>query len=111
MKTSSTTPQTFTPKWNGNQDLPESEQIRATVKFPTGKEYEAFDLGPGRMPKQTALVEAFTPSIENYEHNGVPITNGAELVQCDAKDVYGLVTEIFLYLWKGITLGEEREKN
>jgi hypothetical protein len=111
MKTSSTTPETFVPKWNGNQDLPKDQQIKVTVTFPTGKEYEPYDLGPGRIPKQTALVEAFVTRIDNYEHNGRPITNGRELCECEAVVVYGLVTEIFLYIWRGVALGEEREKN
>jgi hypothetical protein len=111
MRTSSQTPVTFVPKWNGNQELPENEQIRVTVKFPTAKEFEPFDLGPGRMPKQTALVEAFVPKIENYYHNDQPVESGEALVACEAKEVYQLVAEIFLYLWRGISLGEEREKN
>ncbi|MFW5777393.1 MAG: hypothetical protein ACOCZB_08930, partial [Spirochaetota bacterium] len=59
MKTSSTAPETFRPKWRGNLELPEEEQIKVTVTHPTVKEYEPFDRGPGRIPAPTAIVERF----------------------------------------------------
>ncbi|MFW5777400.1 MAG: hypothetical protein ACOCZB_08965, partial [Spirochaetota bacterium] len=56
-------------------------------------------------------VSIHAPAWGATEHDGKPVTNGEELCACKAVDVYGLVTEIFLFIWRGVALGEDREKN
>ena len=111
MKISTLAPETFVPKWNGNRDLPEAEQIQVTVSFPTIEEFESYGGDVGRKTDAVGLVKACTPKITNLEVADTEITDGEILCSQRKHAVAGLVSEIFLYLIRGTQLGEEQEKN
>ncbi len=112
MRISSLAPETFTPNWKENQDLPPKEQIQVTVRFPSAQEFEPYG-GDLDLKKTDAIgmVRDFTEKITNFEILDQKIVDGTTLVECRKNVVSGLITEIFLYILSGTELGEKREKN
>lgn len=111
MRIESLAPETFVPKAMGNKDLPETEQFRVTVRFPTSEEYEPYAGQSIRQADAIGLVKKFTTKVENLEIGGEPIVDGATLVDQRRHVVAELVSEIFLYLVSGNEIGVYREKN
>lgn len=111
MRIESLAPETFVPKWKKNQDLPENEQMKVTVQFPSSEEYEPYGSQAGKPVDAIGVVKKFTKQIDAFEIVGKVVTTGEELVSQPHYLVSGLVTEIFLYIAAGSEIGAEREKN
>lgn len=85
------------PKFNGNQDLPEVEQVAVHIKYPTSEEYEKLNVGS---TGAVSLVKHCVPenAIKNLAHNGNPITSGKQL----ANQVRGALTDLLVEIYTDI---------
>lgn len=110
----------FVPKFGGNRELPEDEQIKVHIKaFPpasTLNMYRQITAGSQgytvTYPKDTELIAQFVGRIEGLEvPQGKPrIFDGKTLAASDIREVANLIAEIRKYLLDGeedLTPGEE----
>jgi hypothetical protein len=114
---------TFVPKWNGNRELPESEQVKIEYRFMTCEEEEKYSaLRPVFSADKTEVrdvtIDVHTHANEIWDAcvkkvSGFCDENGVELA--DPKKVravpgvYGLVTEVVAEIKTGLTA--EQSKN
>jgi len=111
---------TFVPKFGGNRELPDNEQIKVHIKsFPpasTLNTYRQISSGTNgytiAYPKDIEILMQFVGKIENLEvEQGLPrIFDGKSLAQSEIREVQDLVAEIRTYLLQGeedLTPGEE----
>lgn len=121
MRITATLKETFIPKFNGNQDLPESEQIRSEIDFPAGedlnqlKAWRMTQTGEVRVFFDTKAILRCVKRIHNLEDsvNGkvMQITNGKELGQSKNPKLRPLIDEHVAYVTKDIDFSEDDEKN
>ena len=110
----------FIPKFQGNRELPEDEQIKVHIKsFPaasTINTYRIFSSGNNGLtvtyPKDTELMALFVGKIEGIEvPQGMPnIFDGKTLATSAIREVTDLIAEIRTYLLVGeedLTPGED----
>lgn len=95
MKFSSTAKsKTFTPEFNGNKDLPESEQIKVEIFRPTLAEMDKIHNRRAEDEVWSAYVRTCARTIKNLEEDEKPIDTGAKLMLSTNKDLIGLMYEI-----------------
>jgi len=115
--------ETFIPKFRGNQDQPESEQIRVQIQHPTLEDRELLSSditykdgqnGPEIQvkTKHCKIVGKCVGTVENLETavDG-KIESGKALIAARDPRLEGLVEEIALYIKNTNTLDEVAEKN
>lgn len=104
-------PTTFVPHWRGNRELPEAEQVKAEVRFPTVEEWEPYAAESVGKMDAIAVVKAFTTKIENLTIGEEKIETAADLVRQRKHVVGDLISELFLYIVAGTELQGDRSKN
>lgn len=109
MRVTSKLTETFTPKFNGNQDLPEHEQAVVTIECPINDEFERYLAG--REPDAPGAVARYVTKISGYWENEQPIIDGKQLVKTRRGKSSDLILECWLKILKINRLEEEEEKN
>ena len=123
MKIRATLDESYTPKWNGNRDLPENEQIVVEIKWPTTAQREALK-GYKISPKDEDVKVVFhtekilrdhVGAIRNLEVelNGLPvrITTGGDLANTKVLALGGLIDELKAWVTSEEGLEDEQVKN
>ncbi|WP_028973283.1 hypothetical protein [Spirochaeta cellobiosiphila] len=114
---SSNLEETYIPKFNGNRDLPASEQVIVTLKRLTnGKkkklrtfQYDRNTEGITTMTQTEQLMTDHVPSIDNFFVGEVKIDNGEKLFNTRGNDAYSLLVELEGELFKDELEEEEVE--
>lgn len=102
----------FVPAWNGNRDLPEIEQIKVRVKFPTTAEFEPFAGARTTDLDVPGMVRHCTVGIANLVIDEKPIENGKQLIDETPRAVVrDLVNEVAMHIMTGCKIEEADEKN
>lgn len=113
----------YVPKWNGNRDLAEAEQVSIEVKWPTAAQREALK-GYKISPKDEDVKVVFQTerilrdhvgAISNLEVelNGkaVKVKSGVDLCDTKVLALGGLIDELKAYITSEDGLEDETEKN
>lgn len=112
MNIRTTAPTLYIPRWRGNQELPDSEQIKARVKFPTTAEFEPFAGTTANDLDVPGIVRSFVVGIAGLTIDGEPIESGKHLVdQAKRAVVRDLVNELAMHILTGCRIEEPDEKN
>lgn len=123
MKVTAVLEERYVPKWNGNRELPDAEQVTVEIKWPTNAERE--NLKGYKISPQTSEVSVYFNTeriLENHvtkvtglevSQNGktVKIKNGHDLAASNVLALGGLIDEIKAYVTSEDGLTEEQEKN
>jgi len=113
----------YVPKWNGNRDLPENEQVSVEILWPTNKERETLK-GYRLSPKTEEvtvyfdterILEKHVGKIENLEvqadGKAVTIESGKDLARSSVLALGGLIDELKGYVSSEEGLSEDEAKN
>ena len=119
MKVPITRAAVYTPKWRGNDKLPEVEQIRIEYKLLTAEQEERFssiapeyendgkDIKVTRIKVETHANQIWAECVVKVFNfvgdDGKPIENPIEVQKIPG--VYGLITEVVAQIKKGIDEG------
>jgi len=123
MKIRATLDEKYVPKWNGNRDLPEGEQIAVEIRWPTIAQREALK-GYKINPKDEDVRVVFETDkiLRNHvgkidgleiELNGKPVrvTSGADLATTSVLPLSGLIDELKALITSEDGLEGDEEKN
>jgi hypothetical protein len=113
MKILVATKETYVPEWNGNRDLPDEEQIKVDIVFPTaGERDEINSISVRENAWMKSWVSRFAKKIYNLseEADGVErkIETGEDLVKSVSRDLYSLANEVCLAILGRSELKEKK---
>ena len=98
----------FTPEWNGNRDLPYGEQVRITLKrFPSAIERAELvkitqnKSGDTQTIWDYAKAMSYIEKIENLWIGDNEIKTAGSLIAAVEPALYGLITEITIFIMLG----------
>ena len=116
MKVYSIKKEKYVPKWNGNQDLPVSEQITCEITFPTGGERDYYNSFASQEKKWiTTWVEKYVGKIENLfdivDDKETPLTSGVELMKSTNYELYGLASELCIAILNRSRIEDAEKKS
>lgn len=123
MKISAVLEDRYIPRWNGNRELPEVEQVAVEIRWPSTAQREALK-GYKISPKDEDVKVVFDTAkiLKNHvgaitnlevEMNGKPVkvVSGADLAETKVLALGGLIDELKAYICSEDGLGDETEKN
>lgn len=123
MKLTTKTSDVLIPAWNGNKDLPEKDQVKVHITFPTNKEREnisqieyktggesyLFKYDSDRViGKCVTKIENLVDEVDGKEKS---IKDGEQLLASRNKVLSGLIQEIAVAVLKADDIDEVVEKN
>lgn len=122
MKIKATLDDVYVPEWNGNRDLPETEQVSVEIKWPTTEQRES--LKSIKFTKDQDVTFTFNTRLILNEHigkisnlevslNGKPvkIDTGKDLAGTRVLALQGLIDELKRVVANEDGLEEEQAKN
>lgn len=123
MKLVTQTKEKYIPKWNGNRELPQNEQVVVHISYPTVEEKKGLKEIEYRTNKNSVIVNYDTekilanhvPKIENLSEDvdgkEKKITTGKDLLSSKNRALESLSEEIVGLILRADELPEEAEKN